>query len=84
MAATGPDGSLLEASPTQTAGTGGLATTEIAANGSTEHAPLARVREAPPSRTAAAGAAQPPLCARAVLITGSTTLALPRVTPTRG
>jgi hypothetical protein len=33
--ATAPDGSLLEASPTQTASTGGLATTQIATNGST-------------------------------------------------
>ncbi|MEA2198412.1 MAG: hypothetical protein QOJ25_2463 [Solirubrobacteraceae bacterium] len=32
---TAPDGSLLEASPTQTASTGGLATTQIATNGST-------------------------------------------------
>lgn len=33
--ALAPDGSLLEASPTQTASTGGLATTQIATNGST-------------------------------------------------
>jgi hypothetical protein len=33
--AMAPDGSLLEASPTQTASTGGLATTQIATNGST-------------------------------------------------